>query len=493
MKSGHKMKKPFSLLLIIFGGYLMGSCNSAAQLPTLTQELTAQPHLETSQEEAPPTEVVENVPPVIAGLTDQSISDGERFEQIKLSDYVTDANYPVTRIRWEISGNEELRTRLLGSILMVTPPDADWTGSESLQIQACDPDGACDSVEIAFTIVAENDPPIIQVVDQVILPNEPFPEIKLSKAAIDEDHAVEEISWTIASEGQLTVEMAEDNVSISPPSSDWRGAEMVHFEACDPEVACDAKEVKFWVMDDTGIESSVTYVGNAGFLITAGEKKIIIDSLFHGFPPGYAPPEEVTNAIINGEPPFDGVDLILATHNHADHFSNGLVRQVLENHPEAIFISSFEATATIPQAEEYRDQIISININRGGRWAGIVNEIGVEAIHISHGGGILNLGFILTVGGHRYFHTGDISTNDVSIRYFQNYDLPEKNIDVAFVPHFSLIHETDHQLLAEGFHADTLIPMHYEYSTIQPNYDLMETNFPDAVVFREEMESWTLP
>jgi len=430
---------------------------------------------------------------VITGLSDQTVSDGERFGQIKLSDYVTDQDHPQTRIRWDISGNEELSTRMVGSILMVSPPDAQWTGAETLHFEACDPEGACDSAEITFTIFAENDSPIITISDQVILPGEPFPVIELSKAATDEDHPPEEISWNISSDGAFEIEFSEGIAQILPPDPAWRGAEIVQFEACDPEGACGVKEIKFWVMDDADVESSITYVGNAGFLITAGDKKIIIDSLFHGFPPNYAPPEEVTNAIINGEPPFDGLDIILATHNHEDHFSNGLVRQALENHPEAVLVTSYEAAATISSAENYRDRIISININRGGRWAEIVNDIGLEAIHISHGGGILNLGFIVTVGGHRYFHTGDISTNDVNISYFHNYGLPDKNLDVAFVPHFSLIEEDDHPLVLEGFQAEYLVPMHYAYTTPRPNFESMASFFPDAIVFREEMESWALP
>ncbi len=486
--------KHFLLIVILLLAALMTvSCQATTpvdeELPKPVEEPT--PIEEVIQAE--PTGTEENAPPVITWLGDQIVSDGERFEQIKLSDFVTDGNHPATRIRWEISGNEQLQVRMVGSILMVSPPDAEWTGSEHLQIQACDPEEACTSVEIAFTIIAENDAPIITISDQIILPDEVFPVIDLSKAATDEDHPPEEIDWNITSDGALGVELSDGEVQILPPEADWRGSDLVNFEACDPEGACDAREIKFWVMDDTDIESTVTYVGNAGFLINAGDKKIIIDSLFHGFPPGYAPPEEVTNAILNGEPPFDGLDLILATHNHEDHFSNGLVGQALENHPEAIFISSYEAASTIPQAEDYRDRIISININRGGRWAEIVNDIGVEAIHISHGGGILNLGFIVTVGGHRYFHTGDISTNDVSISYFQNYGLPEKNLDVAFVPHFSLIEEGDHPLLLEGFNADYLIPMHFAYTTPRPNYDLMETYFPDAVVFHEELDRWVVP
>ncbi|MBC8507112.1 MAG: MBL fold metallo-hydrolase [Anaerolineales bacterium] len=482
---------PIILIMMFFT-----ACGQTSEIvsPTPAHMSTASPTQAPTQTAEPtPLPTLENAAPEIIELSDQTISDGDNFGQIKLSNHVMDSDHDASRIRWNVSGNEELRMRLVGSILLVSPPSMDWAGSESLHFEACDPEGACDAVNLNFTVVAENDAPIITVSDQVFLPNELFPAITLSEAATDEDHPAEELSWNISSDSDFEIEVSAGVAQISHPDPDWRGSEIVDFEACDPEAACSSKGVKFWVMDDTNVESSVTYVGNAGFLISAGDKKIIIDALFNGIPPGYAPPEEVTNAILNGEPPFDGLDIILATHNHEDHFSNGLVRQALENHPEAVFVSSYEAVATIPSAEDYHDRIVPINIDRGGRWAEIVHDIGLEALHISHGGGVLNLGFIITVGGQRYFHTGDISTNDVNINYFQNYGLPEKNIAVAFLPHFMLIEEDDHPLVLEGFAAKYLIPMHFAYTTPRPNYGLMETYFPDAVVFREELESWTLP
>ena len=80
---------------------------------------------------------------------------------------------------------------------------------------------------------------------------------------------------------------------------------------------------------DAAPEVRVTYVGNAGFLIAVGDKKILIDALFSGFPGGYTLPEEIRDKMALGRPPFDGIDLALATHSHGDHFESGLVRRFL--------------------------------------------------------------------------------------------------------------------------------------------------------------------
>ncbi|MGD8750551.1 MAG: hypothetical protein PVG14_03965 [Anaerolineales bacterium] len=163
------------------------------------------------------------------------------------------------------------------------------------------------------------------------------------------------------------------------------------------------------------------------------------------------------------------------------------------NSSETIFVGPDEATAMLPIPEEMRDRVISINLLSGQSTSTFVKGIGVEAFHISHGVDILNLGYIITMGGHRFFHTGDIATQDVGVASLQRYGLPEKNIDVTFVPHFLLYEEGDRAIIEEGIQAEYLVPMHYAYTTPRPDYNLMMTYFPDAILFYEEMESWLVP
>ena len=63
----------------------------------------------------------------------------------------------------------------------------------------------------------------------------------------------------------------------------------------------------------TGVE--ITYLANEGFLLAAGEKKVLIDALFPGITNYPAVPEPIRSRLERAETPFDGVDLVLATEN----------------------------------------------------------------------------------------------------------------------------------------------------------------------------------
>jgi hypothetical protein len=112
----------------------------------------------------------------------------------------------------------------------------------------------------------------------------------------------------------------------------------------------------------------VTFVNIAGFLITVGDKKILIDALYHGYPEGILKP------VISAQPPFDGVDLILVTHEHQDHLSPELVLSHMSSNPDAILVSSQSAVdQVVARDAAIRDRVIPIQLKalyrhrRGGQ------------------------------------------------------------------------------------------------------------------------------
>jgi L-ascorbate metabolism protein UlaG (beta-lactamase superfamily) len=230
----------------------------------------------------------------------------------------------------------------------------------------------------------------------------------------------------------------------------------------------------------------VTHVFNAGYLITVGDKRILIDALYLGHPEGILKP------VVYAQPPFDGVDLILATHEHQDHFSPELVARYMRENPHTVFVSTGNSVdQLLAEDSELRDRTIAIELEKGEREQIEVEGIDLEAIYLSHGVvGLLNLGFIITVDGAKLFHTGDLSPDAVHVSYLQDYGLPEEQIDVAFVPDFLLIMKEYHAHVLEGIQPRYVMPMHYAY---QDPPSGIEDDFPTAFVFTDTMENWILP
>jgi hypothetical protein len=81
----------------------------------------------------------------------------------------------------------------------------------------------------------------------------------------------------------------------------------------------------------------------------------------------------------------------------------------------------------------------------------------------------------------------------VTVSGLRLYGLPEKQIDVAFVPHFMLIQQEQYAHLTEGIQARYIVPMHYQFTVPPPDYALMERDFPRAIIFHNSMESWREP
>jgi L-ascorbate metabolism protein UlaG (beta-lactamase superfamily) len=243
-------------------------------------------------------------------------------------------------------------------------------------------------------------------------------------------------------------------------------------------------------VDPVGV--GVTYVGNCGFLISVADKKVLVDALFAGSAGAYLLPNEVREPLLNAAPPFDGVDLILATHDHGDHFTAGMVRQHMLNNPETVFISTSQAAG---QLTGFGERVIAVDPTEGSPVQVEANGIRVEAIYLSHGyppddpAETFNNAYVVTIGDLRFFHTGDI--ND--LRDAGQYDLAGTGIDLAFISHSYMVSGTSRSTLEDVVGADYLFPMHFQYTQSAFTRDTIRANYPDAIVFSRGLETWYMP
>ncbi len=186
-------------------------------------------------------------------------------------------------------------------------------------------------------------------------------------------------------------------------------------------------------------------LANAGALVACGGKAVLVDALFDKPNPEYrAPGTDVLEKMRKGEPPFDGVSLMLVTHNHSDHFDPALAVRYLETRPEVTLVVPADAVADMRAQSTDWEKIAPR----------VVNGIPVTAFRTLHGRNEtpMNLMYLFDVGGRRIFHEGD---SNASPKEWWCFGLGGESIDLALV-HFWMPAVPEQA----GFLREVLVPAH---------------------------------
>src|SRR5688500_5673428 len=82
----------------------------------------------------------------------------------------------------------------------------------------------------------------------------------------------------------------------------------------------------------------ITYIANEGFLVESAGKRLLIDALFReGIKPYLNVPVNLRDELEMSQKPFERIDLMLASHFHADHFDPVAVSTHLSRNADALF------------------------------------------------------------------------------------------------------------------------------------------------------------
>jgi len=237
---------------------------------------------------------------------------------------------------------------------------------------------------------------------------------------------------------------------------------------------------------------NITYTCNDGFIIAFQGKKILVDALFRE--PGircYTDPEQVA-AMTLARPPFDGVDLILVSHEHSDHFEPQIVGACLQNNPQAVLVSKGSVIDELKKRfsgfDRMRDRVRSVQLAEKESVQMTIHGIDLEVINAP--ADVPNLGFLIKIGGVTLFHTGDSEISRAMVDLFQSYHLPDKHIDLAFVPWQYLGDEWYHPLVEKGIQAKNYVPMHFAGDDTVQVFKAVSTYYPQAILFSKTMQSF---
>jgi len=96
-----------------------------------------------------------NDPPVVSGIPDQTVDEGDPFATIILDSYVSDIDNTPDQMVWTATSTELIVTiDDIAREATVTVPYPEWAGSETITLRATDPGTLWDEDEALFTVIA---------------------------------------------------------------------------------------------------------------------------------------------------------------------------------------------------------------------------------------------------------------------------------------------------------------------------------------------------
>lgn len=239
-----------------------------------------------------------------------------------------------------------------------------------------------------------------------------------------------------------------------------------------------------------------TFIANEGYLLEAGGRKVLVDALMGEYPQYVDLSPETREEVEGAKGRFEGVDLVLTTHKHDDHFSPEAVARHLKANPKAVYVSTPQAVALLEKTEGYeaiRSRVRSPFPKEGERieFDDFGPGLSLEVLNLHHGRGgdppTQNLGFLIHLGGFKILHVGDTSA---TAEEFAVNDLHEDGIDLAMLPDWLLLYDKWEGLL-ETIRPRHTAAIHFDVSQGPEHFKKLERAVPGVVALREELASKT--
>jgi L-ascorbate metabolism protein UlaG (beta-lactamase superfamily) len=210
---------------------------------------------------------------------------------------------------------------------------------------------------------------------------------------------------------------------------------------------------------------TLTYVANMGVLVSAGDTKVLVDALFNKPNPDYrAPAPETLDKIMKGEAPFDGVDLVLVTHDHPDHFDAGLAVRYLEAVPEAALLAPADAVEAMrgaaPDWARIGPRVTAVGLKVGEKQSLNIKGVAVTACRTLHSGDRdvpMNLMYLFELGGRGILHEGDPNGR---CEIFQAFGHKDVRLDLAILHYWYPLEPNCARFLQEDLKADHIALSH---------------------------------
>jgi len=427
--------------------------------------------------------------PVLAPFPEFVSSEGAAYAGVlHLDDYVEDSTATDADLVWRVAENAALDIQLTRERhLIVRTQDEDWCGVAAVILTVCSPLGECAAQTVAFRVEAVPDDPVIDWIPaQVVGEGVGFRPLDLHFFGRDPDGDMA-LTWSASQGATLAVSVVDGMLHVAPRDLAWRGTEQVVLSLTDSTDRTASRTLSYTVTD--GVPVSLTFIQGRLFSIEAGETRIVIDGLLRDAI-ALSPTEKARLA--RAEPPFDGIDLALATHEHYDHVTPELVVEYLTSSRSTLFASVAETVDLLERVPGYAtiaDRVVGIPFEDGRSADLYLAGVHVTAFSVRHGGEGVNLAFLIELGGAKILVLGDASFDFTPAELVAAYGWPSLRIDVAIVSPL-WVEGFDGTLVTQG-----IAPRFVVSGPLLrcPPFATVQDGSPIPVFVCERVETWILP
>ena len=207
---------------------------------------------------------------------------------------------------------------------------------------------------------------------------------------------------------------------------------------------------------------AIRYVANAGVLVTVEGHRFLIDApIRDGIPPYATSPADERARLESASAPYDGVDAILITHWHEDHFSPEAVAAHLTRNGRAVLVSSPEVVARVRAVAAHLpvQRLRGILPAPGQFEAVTVGPVTVRVLRIRHNPTRRlpeqHVGFLIGEAAP-VLHVGDADPAADNFGLLRQ--LPK--VDVALLPFWYVLDDASRRFVAEAIGPRGIVAIH---------------------------------
>ena len=195
--------------------------------------------------------------------------------------------------------------------------------------------------------------------------------------------------------------------------------------------------------------STAHYLANEGLMVVHGETKVVFDPLFRNSYGRYQLlPKSMEEALIAGNPPFNGIDAVFISHYHGDHFSPADVLRLLRSQPNIRLYAPDQAVDALHDVASVDDdgifeRVSAVSLAYKDTPVSLeMDGLKIGAVRIPHSGwptgrlDVENISWRVTLDeSTTVLHMGDADPNPVHFERDSGY-WHSRVTDMAFPPYW---------------------------------------------------------